>query len=82
MKVNQINGLNRKARTFLLDHCVSKKGVEVMVFNFSGFINGQEYKNETLIRVNGKWEIFKTKEQVLSIGGEIDCFSMTKNTIL
>ena len=82
MNINQITGLNRKARKFLLEHCVSKRGVEIMSFGFSGYINGETYENGTLIRYSGKWEVFQTKEQIMSICGEIDCFNMTKNTIL
>lgn len=82
MKVNQINGLNRKARKFLLDHCVSKRGAEVIAFDFTGFINGNEVENETLIRENSKWRIFNSSEMIQSIRGKIDSFSMTRNTIL
>lgn len=82
MTINQIKGLNRKARAFLLDHCVSRRGVEVMAFNFNGYINGQTFENTTLIRINSKWQVFSTKECIISIYGEIDCFNMTRNTIL
>jgi len=82
MKVNQINGLNRKARKYLLDHCVSKRGAEVMAFSFEGFINGKEVEDVTLIRQDSKWKVFSSNEQILSISGIIDCFSVTRNTIL
>jgi hypothetical protein len=81
-KVNQITGLNKKARTFLLEHCVSKKGAEVMAYTFKGFINGQEVNDITLIRKESKWEIFATKEAIQSINGTVEFFAMTKNTVL
>lgn len=82
MKVNQTNGLNRKARTFLLEHCISKRGAEIMAFGFTGFLNGNEVEDVTLIRENSKWKVFRTNELILSISGIIDSFSMTKNTVL
>lgn len=82
MKINQIIGLNRKARTFLLENCISKRGVEVMVFGFIGYINGEYVENITLIRKFGSWERFDTKEQILSISGKAETFNMTRNTIL
>ena len=82
MKVNQISGLNKKARTFLLEHCVSKKGVEVMAYRFTGYING-EFKNDvTLIRRDYKWTIYQSSENILSINGVLEFFAMTRNTIL
>lgn len=82
MKVNQTNGLNRKARKYLLDHCVSKRGAEIMAFGFTGFLNGNEVEDVTLIRESSKWKVFRTNEQILSIYGIIDSFSMTRNTVL
>lgn len=81
MKVNQTNSLNRKARKYLLDHCVSKRGAEVMLFGFTGYLNGNEVEDTTLIRVNSKWEVFRTSEKVLSINGIADSFSLTRNSI-
>jgi hypothetical protein len=79
--INQLNGLNRKARNFLLDHCVSKKGAEIMAIGFAGYINGQYYEGTTLIRYDGQWQVFATHEAVVTISGEIDCFCMTINTV-
>ena len=81
MKVNQTIGLNRKARKYLLEHCVSKRGAEIMAFGFNGFINGNEVEDVTLIRESSKWKVFRTNEEILSISGIIDSFSMTRNTI-
>jgi len=82
MKVNQISGLNKKARTFLLEHCVSKKGVEVMVYRFTGYINGEFKDDVTLIRRDYKWTIYQNSENILSINGVLEFFAMTRNTIL
>lgn len=82
MKTLSKESLNKKAKAFLLDHCVSVKNAEVMAFGFTGFINSNELKDVTLIRENGDWRIFNSLEQVLSINGTIDCFSLTRNTIL
>lgn len=81
MQVNQVNSLNRKARKYLLSHCVSKRGAEVMLFGFNGYLNGQEVEGVTLIRKNSKWEVFNTYEKVLSINGNADSFSLTRNSI-
>jgi hypothetical protein len=80
--INQLNSLNRKARVFLLDHCVSKKGAEIMAIGFIGYINGQYVEDTTLIRYSGQWQVFATHEAVVTIAGEIDCFFMTRNTVL
>lgn len=82
MKVNQIKGLNRQARKFLKENCVSKRGVEVMALGFKGYMNGIERINVALIRKDGCWIMFSTDEKILSINGSVDCFSTTKNTIL
>jgi len=82
MKVNQISGLNKKARTFLLEHCVSKKGVEVMAYRFTGYINGEFKDDVTLIRRDYKWTIYQSSENILSINGVLEFFAMTRNTIL
>lgn len=81
MVINQKNSLNRKARRFLLSHCISKRGAEVMFYGFDGYLNGDIVQNATLIRRNGKWEVFSTSETVLSINGEADGFSLTKNSL-
>ena len=81
MKINQITGLNILARKFLLEHCISKRGAEVMVFDFCGFINGQYLDRVSLIRTNSKWEVLSTKERILTISGIADSFSLTKNTL-
>jgi len=81
LKINQLQGLNRKARIFLLANCVSKRGVEVMAWGFNGFLNGNDVQNLTLIRENGKWIVFNTKELILSLKGIINYFQTTKNTI-
>lgn len=81
-KVNQIPSLNKKARKFLLDHCISKRGVEVMAFGFNGYINGNNVNDITLIRLAGKWVIHSTHENVLSISGEVESFHLTKNTLI
>lgn len=81
MKVNQISGLNRQAKKFLLENCVSRKGVEVMASGFTGYINGQNFENVTLIREYGKWIVFKDKEYIQSIYGDVNCFLLTKKTL-
>ena len=81
MKLNQINSLDRKARKFLLENCVSKNGAEIKLFGFNGYLNGDEVKDITLIRKNSKWEVFNTTEKVLSISGMGNLFSLTRNTI-
>ena len=82
MKINQIKGLNRQARKFLLEHCVSKRNAEVMAFWFNGYINGQEVEDETLIRESGKWYTFRNRIPIQSIYGEVEGFNLTRNTIL
>ena len=81
MKINQTNSLNRKARKYLLSNCVSKRGAEVMLFGFSGYLNGNEVEDITLIRRSSGWGVFGTFEKVLSINGEADSFSLTRNSI-
>ena len=82
IQVNQIRGLNKKARKFLLEHCVSKRGVEVIASNFTGYINGITFENVDLIREGGKWRVFGYSLQIESLGGSVEYFSLTKNTIL
>lgn len=82
MKVNKISGLNRKARKFLLEHCISKRGVEVMAWRFTGYINGEVKEDVSLIRRDSKWQIYATREIILSIYGDIAFFTLTRNTIL
>ena len=81
MKVNQKDSLNRKARKYLLSNCVSKRGAEVILFGFNGYLNGSEVEDITLIRRSSKWEVFNTSEKVLSINGVADSFSLTRNSI-
>ena len=81
MKVNQIQGLNRQARKFLLEHCVSKRGVEIMAYGFTGYINSNEVEDVTLIRLGGKWEVFRSHEPIFSVNGNVEFFVMTENTI-
>lgn len=81
MRINQTNSLNRKARKYLLSNCVSKRGAEVMLFGFSGYLNGNEVDDIALIRENSKWKVFSTSEKVLSINGEARSFSLTRNSI-
>jgi hypothetical protein len=78
MKITQINGLNKMARTYLLGNLVSKKGAEVMLFGFNGYINGMEVEDLTLIRNNSKWEVFSTSQKIMSISGKADLFSLTR----
>ena len=73
--------LNKKAREFLLDHCVSRRGAEVMAFGFTGYINGESHENTTLIRRAGNWEVFETSETINSLKGDIYSFSLTNNTL-
>lgn len=82
MKINQITSLNRQARQYLLDYCISKKGVEIMAFGFTGYINGEKYESITLIRKNNKWQIFTNSQLIQSIKGTLNQFSMTRNTLL
>lgn len=81
-KINQINGLNRKARTYLLDHCVSRRGAEVVAYGFTGYLNGDWVDDAILIRRSSKWYNFNSNERVFSLKGELENgFSMTRNTI-
>lgn len=79
--INQINSMNRKARKFLLSHNISKKGAEVALVSFTGYINGNYVKEVTLMRLNGKWEIFATHEKVQSICGEAYAFFLTAGSL-
>ena len=81
MKINQTNGLNRQARKFLLSNLVSKRGAEVELYGFNGYLNGNEVEDITLIRKNGKWQVVETSELVFSLNGTADFFSVTDNTI-
>lgn len=81
-KINQIPSLNKKARSFLLEHCVSKRGAEVMAFSFTGYINSNDVEDKTLIRISGKWFIHSTHERIVSISGNVDSFHLTKNTLI
>ena len=80
MKINQIAGLNRQARKFLLANLISVKSAEVMGLYFKGNINGQYAEGISIIRENGTWIIFSTKEEIQSIYGNIECFTTTSNT--
>ena len=77
MTITQINGLNKRARTYLLSNCVSKRGAEVMLFGFNGYLNGIEAEDLTLIRKNSKWEVLSTSENIVSINGEAAFFLLT-----
>ena len=80
MKINQIAGLNRQARKFLLANLISVKSAEIMGLYFKGNINGQYAEGISIIRENGTWIIFSTKEKIQSIYGNIECFTPTSNT--
>jgi hypothetical protein len=80
MKINQIKGLNRQSRKFLLGNLISVRGAEVMALYFKGHINGYYAEGISLIRENGKWVIFLTKEPIESIYGNIECFITTNKT--
>lgn len=73
--------LNRKARKFLLQHCVSKRNAEIIAYDFSGFLNSNDVNNLELIREHGKWRVFGSMDKILSLKGDIDCFFLTRNTI-
>lgn len=78
MTTNQIAGLNRQARKYLLENCISKRGFEVIAWGFTGYLNSNEVEGVTLIRIKSKWKVFNTNELILSIKGEIDFFSIPK----
>lgn len=81
MKVNQIEGINRKARKFLMDNLCSKRGAEVMAYGFSGYLNSNEVENITLIRRNSKWYVSGSAgERVHGLKGSIEFFITTENT--
>ena len=84
IKVNNKSDLNRKARAFLLDHCISKRSAEILCHGFSGYINGDRHENVSLIREKGVWSTFGCayREQVLSLSGKVESFHLTRNTIL
>lgn len=73
--------MNRKARKFLLSHNISKKGAEIALVGFTGYVNGESVKDITLIRYSGKWEIFATHEKVQSICGEAYAFFLTAGSL-
>lgn len=84
MEINNLKSLNKKAREFLLEHCVSKRGAEIIVYNFTGYINSNYFEKVDLIRKQSKWYFFATnfnREQILGLGGEIEGFCLTRNTI-
>jgi hypothetical protein len=74
--VNQLEGLNRKARKYLMSILISVKGYDVTAFGFSGYINGNEVTNITLVRENKVWSIIEG-EKILSIRGEVRFFTAT-----
>ena len=74
MKINQLTGLNRQAKKFLLDNNISAKKIRIMAFGFKGYINGEWVDDLSLIRKGGKWFIFRYNEPVLSISGNINYF--------
>jgi hypothetical protein len=82
--IKNIRALNRKARKYLLEHCVSRRAAEVIAHDFTGYINSNYYENVSLIRKNGKWRLFGQyfDGYINGLGGEFDGFSMTRNTIL
>lgn len=84
-EIKNINSLNRQARKYLLEHCVSKRGAEVIVNNFSGYINSDYVSDIELIRRKSKWFTFSyggfDEKLILSLSGNHDGFSMTRNTI-
>lgn len=74
MKINQLNGLNRQARKFLVENLITVKNYPVLGCMFNGFINGMERINVTIERKNGKWYHFSTGEEIKSIKGKISHF--------
>lgn len=84
INVNNKADLNKKAKAFLLDHCISKRSAEILCHGFTGYINGDYHQNVSLIRENGVWSTFGCayREQVLSLCGKVESFHLTRNTIL
>jgi len=76
-----INTLNSKVRTFLLEHCISKRGADAIAV-VSGFINSDEVKELVIERRDGKWYSVSTGQLVLSACITIDCLHLSKTTLV
>lgn len=81
IKISSKQSLNKKARAFLLDHCISKRAADILAGSFTGYINGDFREDVTLHRQSGKWEITLKKESILSINGELEGFYLLKSSI-
>ena len=81
MKISNLNNLNKAARAFLMENYISKKGYPVRVLGFTGYINSNNVDNVSIERtVKGGWIVCHTEEQILSLAGEIGCFSLIFNS--
>ncbi len=86
MKINQLIGLNKQARHFLLENCISKRAADIMACGFSGYLNGIEVNDKIdLIRENGKWRAIGSiieYGKIVSLKGDIDCFFLLRSTVI
>ena len=76
MKINQLPSLNRQARKFLLNNCISTKSADVNAFFFTGYLNGESVERTSLKRVDGQW--MNGDNFVLSLEGELGMFGLVK----
>ncbi len=93
IKTSSTSSLNRHARSYLLNNCISRKMFPVAVFGFTGYVNGFPVEDAYLYREQGEWRIsqFYIPEQqrilvngkllVTSLGGEFAGFAMLKANI-
>lgn len=53
----------------------------LMAFNFTGHINGNKVKDAVLMRKDGTWKVFDTLEEIKTIKGELESFTLVGNKI-
>lgn len=75
------NTLNIKARLFLLDHCVSKRAADILVSNFTGYVNGDYVEGATLMRIDGVWYVGSHGPIIKTLGGNAYAFHLVRTTI-
>lgn len=76
IKINQIPGLNRQARKFLLENCISVRNYPVTGWGFTGYINSNWFDNIRIERTTKGWIVCSTEEPILGIKGELEFFTV------
>ena len=81
IQIKNKRSLNIQANKFLMSNCISRKNSEVKAARFTGDINGCHATNVNLIRKYGRWFVLGFDDQILTLGGELESFHLTRNSL-